>query len=640
LTDSFRIGEFHVEPSLNTVTGPAGPTRLEPKVMQVLVCLAAHAGQVVSKERLMRSVWPDTFVGDDVLTRCISELRRVFGDDAKEPRYIQTIPKSGYRLIAGLFSDAGQELVAPRHETAEASGPTVARVSGHTLALILTGTALLAGLVIGAWWMAMARPGSTGSPRQPALTQLAAKPLRSIAVLPLENLSRDPEQDIFTDGMTEALITELGKISVLRVISRQSITQYKATKKSAPQIAHELNVEAVVEGSVLRAGDQVRISVQLVEAFPERHLWADTYDRALRDVLTVHSEIARAVAREVRATLTPQEQGLLANATPVNPEAYESYLHGRYLQSEEGTPDSFTRAIEDFERAISLEPGWALPYCGIADSHLGRGHLAAVASRDAFPAAKSAALKAQQLNENAACAHTALADVYSLYEWNWADAERAYRRGLELNPGDAEAHFRYAYFLVAMERVEEALEEARNVVSLNPASPRANSGVAWVLYFTDRYDEAIRQDLHTLEIAPNYALAHLCLGLAYEQKRDYSRALVELKRAVELSRDRQLSLFIAHAHAVSGDSTEARRLLEDFKQPSGKSYVDPWAIAVIYAGLGERNQAIEWLQKAYQVRDHDLVLAKVWPQFDPLHSDPPFQDLLRRMNLPPDTPRQ
>jgi len=458
------------------------------------------------------------------------------------------------------------------------------------------------------------------------------RPISSIAVLPLANLSNDPQQEYFADGMTEALITELGKISALRVISRQSMMQYKGTKKSAPQIAKELNVEAIVEGSVVRSADRVRISAQLVQVSPERQLWANSYDRDLRDVLALHSEIAQTVAGQIRVKLTLKERALLASAPPVNPEAYESYLHGARLLSDERTADSAQRAILHFERAISLDPGSALPYCGVATCYLLRGHSAAIGPRDAFPFAKAAALKAQEMDDNVACAHMALVEVHFLYDWDWAAAEKEYHRAIELSPGTAEFHTRYALFLQNQGRDDEALTELKRALDIDPMQHLVGA----IFYAARQYNEAIRWNLKVLETTPNYSPAHLFLGLAYEQKKDFSRAIPELKKAVELSQDKVFPAFVAHAYAVSGKNHEARSLLEELKQPSGKSYVDPWAIALVYTGLGEKDQAMEWLEKAYQNRDHDIAWCKTWPHFDPLRSDPQFQNLLRRMNLPPD----
>ncbi len=524
-----RFGVFEFDPRAGELRKQGMKLKLQGQPIEILALLLKRPGEVITREELQKKLWPsDTFVDfEHGLNAAVNRLREAFGDSAEEPRFIETVPRRGYRFVASLEG--------------RASASARRRVSKWVAIGGVAAVALLAALVtlnVGGW-----RERFLGGSR---------KPIRSLAVLPLANLSSNSEQDYFVDGMTEALITELGKISALRVISRQSMMQYKGTKKSAREIARELSVEALVEGSAVREGDRVRVSVQLIGAVPERHLWANSYDRDLRDVLKLHSEIARAVAGEVRAKLTPQEHGLLASAQPVNSEAYENYLHGMHLLWDEVTADSARRAIPHFERAIGLEPSWAAPHCGLAYSYIGLGHLGALPPRDTFPVGKAAASKAQQLDDSAGCAHLALAQVYFLYDWTWPAAEKEYRRAIELSPGDAFAHFEFAHFLAA----------------------------------TGKTDEAVAQAKRTLQ--------------------------------------RQ------------GD--EARRILQDLKQPSGKNYVDPWLIVLVYVGLGEKDQAMEWLEKAYQNRSHDIVFSKVWPQFDPLRSDPRFQDLLRRMNFPLNTP--
>jgi len=600
------VGEWTVFPELNSLERDGSTVHLEPKVMQVLVTLSEQPSEVVSKEQIFKRVWSGTFVSDEVLTRSISELRKAFEDNPQEPKYIQTIPKGGYRLVATVVREP-----ANRKDW-----------YSERWRMLTAATAVLLLAAVASFYTLKAR--KLGASKA-AIT--------SLAVLPLANLSSDPQQEYFVDGMTDALITELGKVSALRVISRQSMMRYKGAKKSAPQIAKELNVEAILEGSVVRSGDRVRISVQLVQAFPERHLWVNSYDRDLRDVLALHSEIARTVAGQVRVKLTLKDRALLASAPPVNPEAYESYLHGAHLLSDEYNADSAQRAIPHFERAISLDPGSALPYCGLAAAHAGLGHLAAVGPREAFPAVKAAALKAQELDDNVACAHWALAEVHFLYDWDWAAAEKEYRRAIELKPGSAELHNGYAHFLNDLGRNDEGFTELKRAMELDPAVTLPRIG--FFFYFARQYDEAIRRDIKLLDATPNFSIAHLSLGLAYEQKRDFSQAIPELKRAMELSGDKVFPAFLAHSYAVSGNTREAKRILEELKQPSGKNYVDPWAIALVYAGLGEKDRAMEWLEMAYENRDHDMAYCKVWPHFDPLRSDPRFQDLLRRMNLPP-----
>jgi TolB-like protein/DNA-binding winged helix-turn-helix (wHTH) protein/Tfp pilus assembly protein PilF len=608
------FGVFEFDPTAGELRKQGMKIKLQPQPNDILVMLLERPGQVVSRDEIQKKLWPaDTFVDfEHSVNAAVKRLRDALDDSAETPRYIETLPRRGYRFIV------------PVEERMHALVPSISHA--RTWTLVGIAAALMLFLAAAAL--------NVGGMRE-AIFGPARRPISSIAVLPLANLSNDPQQEYFADGMTEALITELGKISALRVISRQSMMQYKGTKKSAPQVAKELNVEAIVEGSVVRSGDRVRISAQLVQASPERHLWANSYDRDLRDVLALHSEIAQTVAGQVRVKLTVKEHALLASAPPLNPEAYESYLHGAHLLWDEYNADAAQRAIPHFERAISLDPGSALSYCGLAASYLVRGHWAADDPHAAFPAARAAALKAQELDDNVACAHWVPAEVHFLYDWDWAAAEAEYRRAIELNPGNAEIHNGYAHFLNDLGRQDEALPELKRALEIDPTVPLPRIGAFF--YFARQYDEAIRRELKVLEATPNYSLAHLLLGLSYEQKKDFSRAMPELKRAVELSGDKVFPAYVAHAYALSGKTSEARRILDELKQPLGKSYVDPWAIALVYTGLGERDRAMEWLEKAYRNRDHDMAFCKVWPHFDPLRSDPRFQDLLRRMNLPPDT---
>ena len=607
-----RFGEFTVDLEAGELLRGGVKVKLQGQPFQILVTLLSRQGHIVSREELRRNLWAgDAFVDfEHGLNAAVKRLRDALDDSAETPRYIETLPRRGYRFIA------------PMDGRIHALAPSIS----HARTWTLVGSAAALTLLVAAAAL------NVGGMRD-AVFGFTRRPISSIAVLPLANLSSDPQQEYFADGMTEALITELGKISALRVISRQSMMQYKGTKKSAPQIAKELNVEAIVEGSVVRSADRVRISAQLVQVSPERQLWANSYDRDLRDVLALHSEIAQTVAGQIRVKLTLKERALLASAPPVNPEAYESYLHGARLLSDERTADSAQRAILHFERAISLDPGSALPYCGVATCYLLRGHSAAIGPRDAFPFAKAAALKAQELDDNVACAHMALAEVHFLYDWDWAAAEKEYHRAIELSPGTAEFHTRYALFLQNQGRDDEALTELKRALDIDPMQHLVGA----IFYAARQYNEAIRWNLKVLETTPNYSPAHLFLGLAYEQKKDFSRAIPELKKAVELSQDKVFPAFVAHAYAVSGKNHEARSILEELKQPSDKSYVDPWAIALVYTGLGEKDRAMEWLENAYRNRDHDVAFCKTWPHFDPLRSDPRFQDLLRHMNLPPDT---
>jgi serine/threonine protein kinase/TolB-like protein/Flp pilus assembly protein TadD len=459
--------------------------------------------------------------------------------------------------------------------------------------------------------------------------------IESIAVLALANLSGDPEQEYFADGMTDALITELGQIGSLRVISRTSVMQYKKTDKPLPQIARELGVDAVIEGSVLRSGDKVRITAQLIGAVPERHLWARSYERDLRDVLTLQSEVAQAIANEIKTKVTPQEQTRLASARPVNPEAYELYLKGRYEWNKR-TEEGLKKGLEYFQQAIRVDPSCALAYSGVADSYGMLGNNAFLPGTEVYPRAKAAALKALELDDSLAEAHASLAQVLFDYDRDRVAALREYEAAIELNPNYATAHHWYALALAWMGRDKEAIREIEQARRLDPLSVRIGANVGLVLYVARQYDRAILELLKTLELEPSDPGVHTLLGQTYLQKRMNREALAELQKAVSLAHDRPLDRArLACAYAVTGDREEALKILGKLKQQSKREYISPYSMARAYVALGEKEEAFAWLQKGLDVYDGMMDDLKVDPELDPLRSDPRFQDLLRRMNFPP-----
>jgi serine/threonine protein kinase/Tfp pilus assembly protein PilF len=461
-----------------------------------------------------------------------------------------------------------------------------------------------------------------------------SKAINSIAVLPLKNLSGDGEHEYFAEGIHEELIAQLAKISALKVISRTSVIRYKNVQKPLPEIGRELGAEALIEGSVRRSGDQVRITVQLIEAATDKHLWAESYQRDLRDVLALQSDVARAIANEIRITLTAQEQAGLTGARPVNPRAYEAYLKGRFYWNKR-TPASLMKGIEYFNQAIEQDPSDPLAYAGLADSYnqlAYRGHLP---PNEAYARARAAVTKALDINSGLAEAHASLGFIHLNYEWDWAAAEQELRRAIELNPGYAEAHHWYSHYLMDVGRVEESLAESKRALELDPLSLIVSTHLGWHYVFARQYDSAIVQLKKTLEMDPNYYPAHLHLGRAYQLKGNFKEALVELQQAVSLSQNNTESVAaLAATHASSGRPDEAMKLLRELEQQSHRNYVSSYDIAVIYTALGNRNEALASLAKAYEQRANGLVEIKAEPAFDPLRSDRRFQDLVQRMNFP------
>jgi serine/threonine protein kinase/tetratricopeptide (TPR) repeat protein len=493
----------------------------------------------------------------------------------------------------------------------------VAKLIGYGVSGLLVFAVGLAAMNVGGW-------------RERLLGRLRPPQIRSIAVLPLANLSGDPLEDYFADGVTEALITELAQIGGLRVISRTSIMVYKGAKKPLPQIARELQVDAVVDGSVQRSGDKVRINAELIEASADRHLWAKSYERDLRDILTLQSAVAKAIADEIQIKLTPQEQARLAKSRQVNPEALEAYLAGRFYWNKR-TAEGLEKSIAYFQRAIAKDPNYALAYAGLADSYHVLPELSAVPVEEAFPKARSAALKALEIDDSLGEAHSALANIKEDYDWDWKGAEKEYKKAIELSPGHVLAHASYSNLLFELGRLPEALSEARVAQQLDPLSAIANDNLSAVLYYAGQYDQAVEQCRKTLDIDPLSPQAHRHLGQIYVQKQFYGEAVSELKKAMELSRGSTEALAeLGYVFGVSGKKEDARHVLVELKSATDAS---AYRLAIVYAGLSEKQKALEALKEAVNRRSPGVVHLKVSPVFQELRSDERFQELLIYMGL-------
>jgi TolB-like protein/Flp pilus assembly protein TadD len=455
-----------------------------------------------------------------------------------------------------------------------------------------------------------------------------------LAVLPLDSLSGDASQNYFADGMTDELITDLAQISALRVISRTSVMVYKGARKPLPQIARELNVDAVVEGTVLRSGDQVRITAQLIEAATDKHLWSQSYEGELRDTLALQDRVARAIAEQIQINLTPREQAALKNVKAVNPQAYESYLKGRYFWNKR-TAEGLKVALAYFNQATEEDPKYAHAYSGLADTYalLGDWQYAVMTPREAFPKAKAAALKAVELDSALGEAHNSLAFVLDGFDWDLDAGGKEFRRAIELNPGYATAHHWYAWHLALLGRYDEAIAEMRKAENLDPLSLIINADLAELLVLAHSYDESIQQSRKTIEMDPDFAFAHNQLAQAYLQKHMYEEAVVELQKAVQLSGGSPTCIAnLARADVLSGKRSEAVKLLSDLKKRATPAYSYASEIAVIYVALGDTDQAMACLEKGYAERFNPGVLLR--PGFDPLRSDSRFQDLVHRVGLP------
>lgn len=456
-------------------------------------------------------------------------------------------------------------------------------------------------------------------------------PIQSLAVLPLENLSGDPEQEYFAEGLTEALINNVARIGALRVTSRTSAMRYRKTDKNVPQIARELNVDAIVEGTVLRSGGRVRISVQLIDAHADTHLWAESYDRDLSDILALHSEVAQAVARRVQVKLTPHDYAHFAHTHPVDPQAYEDYLKGRYYWNRR--PAEMARAIQHFESAIQKDPGYAAAFTGLADCLNSLTGLGIAPPNEGSAKARLLAQRALEIGHSLAEAHTALA-LASIYDYDFLTAEREFEQAIELNPRYVHAHSMFSFYLAWMGRYEEAYAEVQRALRLDPLSSITNSHAGWIYLYGRRYDQAIEQLQKTLEMDPNSGSAWAFLGWAQSCKSQHESAIASLRKGCKIWPGSSPVAWLGQFYATAGYQDEALKILEQLQELSKQQYVTPYGIGRIYTALGQKDEAFHWLETAYAQRENWMVLLKVDPCLDGLRPDPRFQDLMRRMNFP------
>jgi eukaryotic-like serine/threonine-protein kinase len=457
--------------------------------------------------------------------------------------------------------------------------------------------------------------------------------IRSLAVLTLKNLSGDPGQDYFVAGMTEALTASLAQIRSLKVISRTSATLYDGSKRPLREIARELRVDAVVEGSLARSGNRVRITAQLIQGESEAHLWAKSYDRELGDVLTLQEEIVRSIAEQIETELTLDERSRLASSRAVAPKAYEAYLLGRHFL-DSGTEEGLNKAFDQFGRALEVQNDYAAAYAGIASYYAILPFYSALSPAEVFPKARAAAERSVELDEGLPEAHASLGYIRAYYEWDWAAAEREFRRALDLRPSFADAHFSYSRFLAASGRMQEAVAEIKRAEDLDPRSLDLNANAALLSYFQGRFDEALTQLLAIKQADPALPVAHWGIGLSHEQKGRKAEALGSLEEATRLSKSFNFRTSLAHAHAVFGQERQAREFLTVLTERSRKSYVPAYYFALVYTGLGEKDRAFEWLERAYQERSTVLAYLRLDPRLAPLRGDPRYADLVRRIGFP------
>ncbi len=651
----FRFGPFEAKTCAQELSKNGTKLRLRGQPFLILELLLRRAGEVVTREEIQQKLWPaDTFVDfEHGLNTSIKKLRQVLCDSATGPRYIETLPRLGYRFIAPV-----ETIVDPnaKKATKGADGVPAAGEPGDTadqssvapallgeehgrgrprLHFFIPAIAMLAGLALifslattRDWFLALFRSTRNAS----VAAASAARPPRSIAVLPLQNLSNNAAEDYFADGMTDELTTDLAQFGSLRVISRTSAMHYKGASKTAPEIGRELGVDTLIEGTVQRVGDRVRIRVQLIDSASDRHLWARTYDHDLENVLVLQSSAARDIAEEVQGKVAVPPAAV--NQHPVQPDAYEAYLKGRYFWNKR-TEDGLTKSIEYFQQAISQDPKFAAAYAGLAGSYsiLGSDVLPA---RVASSKAHLAANKALELDPTIAEGHAELGLVEFYYDWDWKQAEQEFHRAIELNPNYATAHQWYGYYLAAMSRFPEALDEARKAQQIDPLSLSINTTLAGRYRDLHQYAEAIDLNRRTLEMDPNFMPAHIAMGAALEDQGIWPDAISEYQKAVALSQDNPIALSsLGSAYGHSGDRDAARKVIARLQEVSKHHYVSAFDMATVFAGLGDADTAFHWLEKAFAERESQMAFLNITRRMDPLRSDPRFASLLKRMGLSP-----
>ena len=626
-----RFGVFELDTHTGELRKSGKTIRLRPQAARVLTALATRPAQLVTREELKDQIWgQDTFVDfEHGLNLCIQQIRAALDDDADTPRYVETLPRRGYRFIAPVQDSSKKAAVPPQPVQPIPVTPAapIPRSRFHWWQLSLIGgiVVVIVGLI--AWanpaeWRTRFFGGSTA-------------PARTIAVLPLLNLTGDANQDYFADGMTEALTTDLAQIENMQVISRSSTMQYKGVKKPLPVIARELHADAIVEGSVQRVGNRVRVTAQLIRASTDRHLWAETYERDFRDILALQDDVASAIAMQIENRLGGPRPLPAIKAQAIDPQAYETYLKANYYLDQFDLVKSF----EYYNDAIKLDPNYAPAYAHLARAYFFLGFFDAIPPSQAWGKVKELALLAIAKDDRLPEGHGALALAKVHYDWDFAGGEQEFKRALELNPNDADIRHDYAHYLMAMGRMNDSAAESQRAVDLDPVDDGLTDCLCWHSFAARKYDESIRTARDVLGRHPDDAFELVILGWDYEQKGMKEEAVTEFKKAVELTRsDTLFSAFylagLGHAYALSGRKADAEQVLQTLIDRTKKSYTSPFDIATIYAALGDKEKAFAWMDRAVADRSSWLVYSKWEPRLNPLRSDPRFEPLLKKIGLP------
>jgi TolB-like protein/DNA-binding winged helix-turn-helix (wHTH) protein/Flp pilus assembly protein TadD len=612
-----RFGLFELDPKARELRKSGVKVKLQDQPFRVLALLVERAGQIVSREELQQQVWPtDVYVAfDQGLNNAIRKVRDALGDSADNPRFIETVAKHGYRFVAPIVR---------LQETPASNRPaSLARPVPRTALIGLLAVTLLSAVALWLWTRS-----STRNDRVPQKSVLA--------VLPFDNLTHDPEQDFFSDGLTEEMIAQLGRLNPdrLAVVARGSVAKYKGTRLAANQIGSDLHANYLLEGSVRRASDRVRITVQLINVADQTDLWTESYDRELKDILDLQNSVARSVADQIKVTLTAEQRTRLTAEHKVNPEGYDAYLKGRFYWNKR-TSDAMLKAAAYFQQAIEKDPGYGAAYSGLADSNSGLVWHGFVSPAEALPKAYEAALKAIEVDPGSAEAHASLALVLH-HRFDWQRAEAEFRRAIQLDAQYPNAHHWYGDYLSVNGRHAEALREAKQAADLDPLNLMIGTWVGLRYYLARDYDHAIEQCRNALELDPYFGAAHLVLGQSYMQKGLLNQAMDELQKAATLSGNSPLYIAqMAVADAMGGKKSQALLILRELKETSRKRYVSPYGIAQVYAALNEKEEAFKWLHTAYDEHAVWLAYVAVDPVFDGFRSDPRFTRLLVELGLTP-----
>jgi TolB-like protein/DNA-binding winged helix-turn-helix (wHTH) protein/tetratricopeptide (TPR) repeat protein len=654
----YQVDDLIVELAPRRVRRAGTLIRLQALSFDLLVALVRAAPNLVSFEQLTERVWPGLVISPETIVQRVKLVRGALGDDPHAPRYIEGVRGRGYRMVAEVrplteIPGTPQSVVPPLlTETKVEESPGVhagiaavgvaapdSRSPGHPpprpgrglLLGWMGGTLSIVALLAVSWAIVYHR--GAGKPAERVSSGTGPAAIHSLAVLPLENLSGDKEQEYFADGMTDEVITELGKIGALRVISRTSAMQFKGAHEPLRDIARKLSVDAIVEGTVLRSGDRVRISAQLIEASSDRHLWAHSYERDLKDVLLLQDEVSRDIAEEVRIKLTPRERSLLSEAHGIDPEAHDDYLRGRYWCGQ-FTMDGSSKCRAYFQKAIARDPKFALAYAGVAGSYIGQLNCCGLPVQEAFPEAKKSVSKALALDPSLAEAHTGLAIVKLQYDWDWSGSEDEVSQAIVLNPNYEPAHSWYSVVLLVMGRFDEAVKEAERAQDLDPFSIPLDRWMVEVFYHSRRYDEALREARRLSEMHPGRADGYRDLGDLYEQMKKFPEAFAAYQQQLNLLGDKSADA-LGEAYRRSGYKGYLLKKIQILEQtPHFDMYTGP-ILAREYAQLGDETHAMFYLERAYDEHYPWLLLVRVAPEWDPIRSSPRFRELVRRLGLPP-----